>query len=79
MATKISDKMAAGVKDTMAVVIAESTGADQKEVREWLDTVKTAEDFFGKNKQGLAEYNRFIQAKEQEYNRAVKNSSANRH
>lgn len=71
---KVSEKMAAGVKDTMAIIVAESTGADQKEVRAWLDTVKTAEDFFGNNRQGLAEYNGFISAREAEYNRAVKNS-----
>lgn len=71
---KISEQMATGVKDTMAVIIAENTGSDQKEVRQWLDTVKTAEDFFGSNKQGLAEYNSFIRQKENEYNMAVKNS-----
>lgn len=74
MAT-ISAKMAMGVKDTMAVVIAEATGSDQKEVRKWLDTVKTAEDFFGTNKQGLAEYNSFIRSRENEYNLAVRNSN----
>lgn len=72
----ISEKMKNGVKDTMAVIIAESTGADQKEVRKWLDTVKTAEDFFGTNRQGLAEYNTFIKARENEYNRAVRNAHA---
>lgn len=60
---KITEKMASGVKDTMAVVVAECTGSDVKEVRAWLDTVKTAEDFFGNNKQGLSEYNKFIQAR----------------
>lgn len=74
--SKISDKMASGVKDTMSVVIAEATGSDQKEVRKWLDTVNTAEDFFGTNKQGLAEYHSFIRAREEEYNRAVRNSHA---
>lgn len=72
---KVTEKMAAGVKDTMAVIIAESTGAEQKEVRKWLDTVNTAEDFFGSNRQGLAEYNSFIKAREEEYNRAVRNST----
>lgn len=71
---KISEKMAKGVKDTMAVVVAECTGAEVGEVRKWLDTVNTAEDFFGQNKQGLSEYHKFIQAKENEYNRAVRNS-----
>lgn len=71
---KISEKMKSGVKDTMSVIIAESTGADQKEVREWLDTVKTAEDFFGNNVAGRKEYENFIQAKEAEYNRAVRNA-----
>lgn len=71
---KITEKMATGVKDTMAIIISESTGADTKEVRAWLDTVKTAEDFFGTNKQGLAEYNTFIRQRENEYNMAVKNS-----
>lgn len=71
---KISEKMAKGVKDTMAVVVAECTGAEVGEVRKWLDTVNTAEDFFGQNKQGLSEYHKFIQAKESEYNRAVRNS-----
>lgn len=70
----VSEKMAAGVKDTMAVVIAETTGTDQKEVRAWLDTVNTAEDFFGTNRQGLAEYNSFVAAREAEYTRAVQNS-----
>lgn len=74
MAAKITEKMAAGVKDTMAVVIAESTGAEQKDVRAWLDTVNTAEDFFGNNKAGLKEYNSFIAAREEEYNRAVRNA-----
>jgi hypothetical protein len=55
--------------------MAENTGADQKAVREWLDTVNSAEDFFGTNKQGLAEYNAFIRAKEQEYNRAIQNKN----
>lgn len=71
---KVSEKMAAGVKDTMSVVIAEMTGSEPKEVRQWLDTVNTAEEFFGTNRQGLAEYNSFIAAREAEYNRAVKNS-----
>lgn len=71
---KISDNMAKGVKDTMAVVIAECTGAEVKPIREWLDTVNTAEEFFGSNKQGLSEYHKFIQARENEYTRAVKNS-----
>ena len=72
--TRITDKMASGIKDTMAVIVAEATGSDQKEVREWLDTVNTAEDFFGQNKIGLSEYNQFIAARESEYKRAVKNS-----
>lgn len=75
---KISEKMAKGVKDTMSVVIAEATGQDPKKVREWLDTVKTAEDFFGNNKQGLAEYQTFIRQREAEYNRAVRNSKVAR-
>ena len=67
--------MAKGIKDTMGVILSEMTGADQQEVREWLDTVNTAEDFFGKNnRQGLGEYNHFISAREAEYKRAVKNS-----
>jgi len=71
---RISEQMASGIKDTISVIISEGTGADQKQVREWLNTVNTAEDFFGSNKQGLAEYNNFIRQKEQEYNRAVRNS-----
>lgn len=71
---RISEKMASGVKDTMAVVVAECTGTEVGEVRKWLDTVKTADDFFGNNKQGLSEYHKFIQAKENEYNRAVRNT-----
>lgn len=71
---RVSEKMAKGIKDTMSVIIAESTGKDQKEVREWLDTVNTAQDFFGNNKQGLAEYNSFIKAKEEEYKRAQRNA-----
>lgn len=71
---KITENMAKGVKDTMAIVIAECTGSEVKDVRTWLDTVKTAEDFFGTNKQGLAEYNSFIRQRENEYNLAVKNS-----
>lgn len=77
MKTKITKKMADGIKDTLAIIIAENQGAEPKEVREWLDTVKTAEDFFGTNRQGLAEYNSFISAKENEYNRAVRNSQKN--
>jgi hypothetical protein len=71
---KVSEKMAKGVKDTMAVVIAEVTGADQKEVRAWLDTVNTAQDFFGNNVVGMKEYQSFISAKENEYNSAVRRS-----
>lgn len=71
---KITEKMAKGVKDTMAVVIAECTGGKVEDIRPWLDTVNTAEDFFGQNKQGLSEYHKFIAAKEAEYNRAVRNS-----
>lgn len=71
----ISPKMALGIKDTMAVIIAETTGKDQKDVRKWLDTVNTAEDFFGTNKQGLSEYNSFIKSRENEYNKAVRNSN----
>lgn len=75
---QISASMAKGVKDTMAVVIAETTGAKEKEVREWLDTVNTAEEFFGNNVAGLKEYQNFIRAKEQEYNNAVRNSKQKR-
>ena len=72
---KVSEKMQKGIKDTMAVVIAECTGADVKGVREWLDTVKTAEDFFGKNNSaGMKEYQSFISAKENEYNQALRRS-----
>lgn len=71
---RISENMKKGVKDTMSVIIAETTGTDVTKVREWLDTVNTAEDFFGTNKAGLAEYNGFIRARENEYNNAVRNS-----
>lgn len=67
---KITEAMKKGIKDSMAVVIAETTGSDVKEVREWLDTVHTAQDFFGTNKQGLREYEQFINQRESEYNRA---------
>jgi len=68
----LNTEMQNAVKDTMSVIIAESTGKPQKEVRTWLDTVKTAEDFFGPNKVGLNEYNNFIRARETAYANAQK-------
>lgn len=73
--SKMSETMKRGVKDTMAVIISETTGAEQGAVRDWLDTVNTAEEFFGNNQIGLKEYNNFIAAKEAEYARAKRNSS----
>lgn len=71
---QITEKMKAATKDTLSVVMAEAGAGDQKEIRAWLDTVNTAEEFFGNNREGLREYNNFIKGREEEHNRAVRNS-----
>ena len=75
--SKVSKKMAEGIQNTMAIVIAEMTGNTIADTQAWLKTVKTPEDFFGKhNKQGLAEYNNFVAAREQAYKNAQRRSLA---
>jgi len=68
----LKKEMQQAVKDTMAIIIHEQTGQALAEVKKWLNTVNTAEDFFGTNKQGLAEYNNFIKSRENSYNNAVR-------
>jgi hypothetical protein len=72
----INKAMQGAIKDTFAVIIAENTGAVVADVRSWLDTVRTPQDFFGSNAQGLAEYNSFIKARELQYNNAVRRKIA---
>jgi hypothetical protein len=77
----ITEEFSTAVKDTMATVIYELNGFNYtneavtsedkyKQIRTWLDTVKTKEDFFGDNRNGLNEYNTFIATKEAQGQRA---------
>ncbi|MCL2311004.1 MAG: hypothetical protein FWC41_00735 [Firmicutes bacterium] len=69
-----NNKMKNAVKNTMAAIISESTGANITDIKKWLETVNTADDFFGNNKQGLAEYNAFIASRENAYRNAQRRS-----
>lgn len=67
------NNMDKAIKDAMAVVISETTGQDTSAIRKWLETVKTAEDFFGaNNRQGLNEYKHFVASRENAYKAAQK-------
>lgn len=73
----IDKPMQDGIKDMIAVTIAEMYGDESTEhvnkVRSWLDTVETAEDFFGGMRtEGYKEYNAMINAREKEYEKARK-------
>lgn len=80
--SKITKQMEDAIKDTLAVVLLEQnpnalttdgTQATLGDIREWLDTVKTPQDFFG-NTQTLAykEYANMIKTRENEADRARK-------
>lgn len=60
------------VKDISAQIISDKTNTNFDDVRKWLETVNTAEDFFGKDVQGLKEYENFITMRENDYNNTVK-------
>lgn len=81
----ITDTMKEGIKESMATVLVEmealnflpkadntplTTEDKYNQAINFLNNVTTKEDFFGVNKQGLAEYNNFIAVKEQELREA---------
>lgn len=72
---QITVDMQQAIKDSLAVTLFEMKGTEHqtlKEVRDWLDTVKNADDFFGQNTFARKEYDRMIQARESEYDKAYK-------